>query len=87
MRCYGPRTCERCGKEYVPNGPTQRYCSLTCRFDAYAAMRQGRTSVTDMTIDAREAVAALEPDQRMRLRTLLASTSQWLRSTEEVVGP
>ena len=84
-RTYQPRTCERCGREYVPTSPTQRYCSQTCRFDAWAAMRAGRTAVTDMTIDARRAVAALEPDQRMRLRAMLATTSQWSRMVEEVV--
>ena len=35
------RTCTRCGAEYNPDSPSQRYC-LACRPIAYEEMRQAR---------------------------------------------
>lgn len=29
---YKPRKCERCGKEFQPNHPKEKYCSEKCRY-------------------------------------------------------
>lgn len=31
MKNYKPKNCEICGKLYIPNSSTQKYCSQECR--------------------------------------------------------
>lgn len=37
-----PKVCERCGKEYVPSGPSQRFCSSECRAGTRDCERCGK---------------------------------------------
>lgn len=39
---WNPKTCERCGKEYTPSGPAQRFCSRECQAGTGTCERCGK---------------------------------------------
>lgn len=67
---YQPRTCARCGREYVPTGTTQRYCSRGCY---KAATRSDESVLWHATV----AVLALNEEDRTQLKVLCANRSEW----------
>lgn len=42
---WNPKACEKCGAEFVPSGPAQRFCSLKCRQGTKACEQCGKTFV------------------------------------------
>lgn len=84
-RKYQPKACPMCGVEFVPRRSSQKYCTRVCCEAAKPKKYVPRFSDEELAEAAKAAVAALDWDQRLRLKAMVADKRAWHRMVEEVL--